>query len=430
MPNGQMTVGDSRTVAGYLNNPAFTKQIYAQARVTSGVFGALSKKIGESYGRNTGTETDMKIAKTAAFLRIEKKEGDTHNWTMEKTLTGPPTFGDRVPETAGTLSFLHAEVKLNKTRSPAFQIPAEMEQIKAAAALGAGYNWKSAIRSQEAKWHGEAIGHEAIIASLKGASDNLLSSKQDGGLGVDLGRGAGVQVSPLNAIVVGQGKVSGATLADREADLKTKLGNITNATASHLISLKAVHIISEELSCGLTGMVGLDMGGKEKFVLVLPSVCRRTLQGPDSTMVDYAKFTKMWGKDSPLLQYSPVEIGNIVVLYDDYLSKYSPDVTGTEIVWGKPTTEFQSWGYTDLATPQLTRGVGLLYGARAILEATNGDMKFTNETGKHETSEEVSSMIKRSMIRASWKDVQDSNVLPKDYGTMLVAFAHHGITHT
>ena len=425
--NGNLTIGPARTTAGFMNNPAFARKREIQARQKSGFFGNMSKKVGDTFG-SSRTDRDMKLANSAAMVRIEKTQGDTHNFTMEKVLTGPPTFGDQRPETAGTLGFLHAEVKLAKTRSPAFQLPADMDQIKAAASVD--INWDSAIRDQCAKWNGEALAHETIIAALKGASDNVLRPTTQGGLGMDLGRGAGVQVSPMNFIVKGLGKVSGATLAAREADAISKIGSLSTATAAHLISLKGIIDLSEEISTGETEMVGMEIGGEERFFLVLPSIARQAIQGVNSTMVDYAKWTAAWGKDSPLLQMAKFEAGKFIVFYDDFLNRYSPDVTGSNIVWGKDTVAFQSWKRADLTTAQKGRGVGLIFGAKAMLQAYKAGIEYTTDEGPHMTSSEIATMVRRATVRAMWNDKQDPAALPKEYGTMAWVFADKGIDFT
>ena len=425
--NGNLNIGASRTVAGFMNNPAFARSREVQARKKSGFFGNMATKIVENVV-SSRTYRDFQLSKTSAMLLVENTKGDTHNWTMEKVLTGAPSFGDQRPETGGTLGFLHAEVQLNKTRSPAFQLPAEMDQIRAAGSID--INWDSAIRDQVAKWHGEAMAHEHIITALKGASDNLLRTTAEGARALDLGRGAGVQVSPLNFIVRGLGKVTGATLAAREADAISKIGSLSNATASHLLSPNALMELSEEISCAQTEMVGMEIGGEERFFLALPSMARNTLQGAASAIVDYAKYQAAWGKDSPLLQMAKFEIGKFIVIYDDFLNKYSPDVTGANIIWGKDTTEFQSWGFGDLTPAQQGRGIGLVFGQKAMLQAYNAGIGYTTDEGPHETSKEISSYVKRSTVRAMWNDKQDASALPKEYGTMAYCFAMKAITHT
>ena len=219
--NGVMSVGQARTTAGFMNNPAFNRDCLLQARLRSGVFGNLSGKM--IRGENSGTERGVDIAKSPAILRIEKREGDTHTWTMQKPLYGGPTFGDQRPEKGGTLDFLHAEVVLHKTRSPAFQVPPDMDRQRMASTVDV--NHETALREETTRWHGDAIPHEVITTFLMGGTDNVRTlPAAGGGRGIDFGRGAGVQVSPRNAIVRGLGKVSGATLAAREADLKSKIG--------------------------------------------------------------------------------------------------------------------------------------------------------------------------------------------------------------
>ena len=247
---------------------------------------------------------------------------------------------------------------------------------------------------------------------------------------MDLGRGAGVQVSPLNAIVLGTGLIGGATLAARETNLKAAIGALSTANAKHLISTRALQLVSEQLSTGNTLIEALDIGGEARYICVLPSICRLQIMGADSAMVDYAKYTAAWGKDSPLLKMRPLEVGCLTILFDDILSKYAPDVTGGEIVWGKSTTKFQSWGYGDLTGNQLTRGVGVILGRKAILEATNKGIEYTTATEDHDTAKEISSFVKRSMQRAMWFDKQDASVMPFDQSSLLLSFAHTGIQFT
>ena len=428
--NGVMSIG---AAPNFLNNPAFERNRLRQARLRSGVFGLLSTNFKEGeYSENSGTERGTDLSKSAAILRVEKTQGDTHNWTMEKVLRGAPTFGDSAPEKGGSLDFMNAKLVLHKTRAPAWQLPADMDLQRLSSVLD--INHEQALREWHVKWHADAIAHETICAFLKGASDNVLSLPSVGGRGIDMGLGAGVQVSPMNIIVRGVGKVSGATLALREADLKTKIGMISNGNAQHLLTIQALQEISEELSTGSTLLDPVEIGGEGKFYCILPGVCRQMLIGAGVTglgggMIDYAKYTAAWGKDSPLLQMRPLEVGNLVIFFDNILSKYAPDVSGSSTVWGKATTNFQSWGYADLTAAQMVRGVGVIMGKRALLEATNKGIKYTTNEGPHETAREISSYVKRSMMRAQWTDPNDSGSLPVDQANLLFMFAYKGITH-
>lgn len=424
--NGNLTTGAARTAAGFMNNPEFTRAREKQARQRSGFFGNMGKRIKETFG-SSSTDRELKLATSAAMVRIEKTQGDTHNWTMQKALKGRPTFGDQRPETGPTLGFLHAETVLHKTRSMAVPLPADMDQIRAASTID--INWDGSIRDELMQWNGDFMAHETIMTTLTGASPNLLRPTTEGARAIDLGRGAGVQVSPKHIIVRGIGKVSGATLDAREADAISKIGSLSTATASHLLTANALMELSEELSSAQTEMVGLDIGGEERFLLVLPSISRNALQGNNSGVVDYAKYTAAWGPNSPLLRMAKFEIGKFIVFYDDILNKYSPDVTGSNIVWGKNTTEFQSWKRGDLTTAQKGRGVGIIYGQKAILQAYKAGIEYTTDEGPHGTSKEIATQVRRSSVRAMWKDKQDASALPEEYGTMLFAYAEKGITH-
>ena len=431
--NGVTNIGPAGSATGYLNNPAYERQRLREARLRSGVFGNLSFAMQEGdMGENSGTErkgTD--VLKSAAIVRVEKTKGDNHRWTMTKQLKGKPAFGDQLPEKGPMLDFLNAEVTLNKTKAPAWQVPADMDLQRLNSVTDMSVEqYRQELKEHHIRWHADAIVHQAISTFAYGACDNLRQPISNGGRGIDLGRGAGVQVSPLNAIVLGSGKIGGATLAARETNLKTAIGNLSTANSKHLISIRALQLISEELSTGSTLIEPLDIGGEARYICVLPSVCRLQVQGVDSAMVDYAKYTAAWGKNSPLLKMAALEVGCLTVFYDNILSKYAPDVTGSEIVWGKATTDFQSWGYKDLTGASLNRGMGIILGRRALLEATNKGIQYTSEAGPHETSYEISSYVKNSMQRAMWFDKQDPSVLPYDQSSLLMVFAHNGIQYT
>lgn len=431
--NGVTNIGPARSSTGYLNNPAFERKRLRQARIRSGVFGNLSFALQEGdRTSNSGTEKPgFDVLKSAAIVRVEKTKGDTHDWTMTKQLKGGPSWGDSAPEKGGMLDFLNAEVVLNKTRAPAWQMPADMDlqRLNSVTDMSAA-QYEAELREHHVRWHADLLAHDTITAFLKGASDNLLQGIPVGGRALDLGRGAGVQVSPLNAIVLGTGLIGGATLNARETNLISAIGSLSTANAKHLISVRALQLVSEQLSTGNTLIEAVDIGGEARYIVVLPSICRLQLMGVDSSMVDYAKYTAVWGKDSPLLKMKPLEVGCLTIFFDDILSKYAPDVTGAEVVWGKNTTKFQSWGYGDLTGNQLTRGVGVILGRKAILEATNKGIEYTTAVGDHDTSKEISSFVKRSMQRAMWFDKQDSSVLPFDQSSLLLSFAHTGIQFT
>lgn len=427
--NGLTAVGAPGTGAGFLNNPAYDRQAVYEMRKRS-AFGMLSKPMsGKTRGRDS-SEVDIDPSKTSAVLYKTITQGDTVNWTMEKVLKGAPIFGDRVPEKGPYLDFWHTEVKLNLIKSPAFQIKGEFEEMKAASTLDG--NDEQRIRAQAILWNAALYSHDHIKASLCGASDNLLASQADGGLALDLGRGAGKQVSPINAIVRGStGVIGGATLAAREANLISGIGTLTNTNAKHLISVAALHDLDDELATGSGNFEGIDMNGEEVFLLVLPSQARGTLLGVNSTQVDFSKYSMPLTDGHPLFQYKPYKVGKIVTIFDDTLGKYAPDITGPEIVWGKNSTDPQSWDYKDLTAAQKARGVGLCFGKHALRTAQAKSLRFTTEKGPHEVGAEIATKTYRSIVRSAWKDKQVSGVLPLDQSFMAIFFAmipnNHGV---
>ena len=422
--------GEARSAAGWLNTPSIQMEENYEMRRKS-VFGALSTPIkGKTSGRNP-TDSQQDISKTEAVQSISlgPNEGDEIDWTIVKKLSGPVTMGDRVPAKGGYMDFWHNKMRLNMSKCPAFQIPGELDLARLEPNLFQKY--RPLLTAQINLWWAEWYAHQMYMAILRGADDTLLGPVSNGGLNVDLGAGAGKQVSPLNVLIRGQGMIGGATLAARETNIKNGFGALSTANASHKISLNALSEVSEELSGG--PYMGVDVGGEEKFFCILPSVVRNTLQGPNSTLVDFAKYQAAWGATHPLLKMTSLSIGKLLVIYDDSLSRLNPDVSGSDIVWGKAQTgvdnEFSNWSYANLTTAQKKNGIGLILGASAIREATRDRLEFTEEKGPHGVGHEISAKKKGSAIRSQWRDMQDSSKLPFDQSSMLFGFALEGLTH-
>lgn len=425
------TYGEARTPAGFLNIPSIAMEKNMEMR-RKNVFGSLATPIkGVTSGRNS-TDSTQDLTKTSAVMTkvLGPNDGDEVDWTIIKNLTGPVTMGDRVPVKGGYLDFWHNRIRVNMAKSPAFQIPGELDLNRLEPKLVEKY--ANLVNEQIMRWHSDWMAHQFYMAALRGADDTLLGSVQNGGLNMDIGAGAGNQISPLNCLVRGTGMVGGATLAARETAIMSAIGSLSTSNANHKLTLKSLNEVSEEISTK-GKYLGVDVGGEEKFFLVLPSICRFVLQGTDSTLVDFAKYQAAWGADHPLLKATALSIGKLMVIYDDSLSRYLPDVSGSKIVWGKAQTgvdsQFQNWGYEDLTAAQKTHGIGLVLGEAALREATRDRMKYTQEVGPHEVGKEVSSKIQRSVIRSQWRDMQDSSKLPFDQSSMLFCFALEGLTH-
>lgn len=425
--NGTATVGAPGTAAGWLNTPTYERTMVHEMRARS-TFGALARPMKGVTRAGDRGGNDIDVSTTSAVMMKEVNAGDTVRWNLTKRLKGAPTFGDTVPNKGPYLDFWGMELKVNLIKSPAFQYHGEFEKLKMAS-TGVG-DTDSEVRDQLGKWNAEIYSHDHIAASLRGASDNLLASAADGGANMNIGRGAGKQVSPRNIIVLGTGEIGGATLDARESNLKTALNSLSLSNANHLISLSAIGQWNEALSgSGSNLFQGIDRGGQEEFVLVLPTLARWTLQGQSSTLVDFSKYANPLSPEHPLFQYHPIKVGNIVVVFDDTLAKYSPDVTGSEIVWGKDSVDPGSWSYDDLTAAQKTRGIGLIFGGGALRTAQAKTMKLTEEKGRHEVGGEVASKTYRSIVRSQFYDPTDSTKLPIDQSFMLVAFAMPPLKH-
>lgn len=423
--------GEARTAAGFLNLASIAMEQNFEMRRKS-VFGPLSQPIKGKTAASNSTDRGIDISKTEAVQTkmLGPNDGDEINWTLVRKLTGPVTMGDRVPSKGGYMDFWHNKMRINMSKCPAFQIPGKLDLNRLEPHLFEQY--KPLLTSQINLWWAQWFAHQMYMAFFRGADDTLLAPVNNGGLNVDLGAGAGKQVSPLNVLVRGQGMIGGATLAARETNIKSAIGSLSTSTAGHKLTLAALSELSEELSTSGRYM-GVDVGGEEKFYLVLPSIARNALQGVSSTLVDFAKYQAAWGNDHPLLKMVSLSVGKLLVIYDDSLARYCPDVTSSDIVWGKAQTgldnEFQNWEYADLTAAQKKNGIGMVLGASSLREASRDRMEYTEETGPHGVGHEISARKQGSVIRSQWRDMQDSTKLPFDQSSLLFCFAMEGLTH-
>lgn len=417
-------IGAPGTSAGFANQRQFQKDVNVYEMRKRSIFGALGKPMsGKTRGADPGDKS-MDPSGSAAVLYKSITEGDTVNWSLEKVLKGAPVFGEQTPPKGGSLEFLHSEVKLNLVKSPAFQLPTEMNELRLKSTINGPIEPK--VRAQIILWNASVFSHDHYKAALCGASDNLLASVADGGSNVDLGRGAGKIVSPINMIVRGTGVVGGSTLNARETAIKSAIGSLSTSTASHLISIKALHEVNEEMASGTGNFKGIDIGGQEKFVMVLPTLARPVL---GSELADYVKGGQTLTPDHWLFQYRPIEIGKLMIVFDDMLAKYSPDVSGSEIIWGSTSVDPTSWEYANLTAAQKTRGVGLVMGQNALCTAQYKSMSFTMEQAPHDGPKEIASKTYRSIVRPMWKDIQDSSKLPLDQSFLAFVFAMSPLKH-
>lgn len=423
MPTTTSHVGAPGTTAGFANERQWERIPVFEMREKS-VFGAMAISTkGKTRGDDPG---DKKIdpSKTSAVMYREFTKGSVANWSMQKRLTGGPVFGEQVPPKGPSLEFWHSELPLNLIKTPAYPIPTEFTEMKLQSTIDGPMEPR--VRAAMADVTAMYFSNDHYKAALYGASDNVRASAADGGLFYDLGRGNGKQMSPLNCIARGTGVIGGATLDAREASLRSAIANLSTSDADHLITIKAIHEFNEEIASGSNKLEGIDMNGQEGFIFLLPTRVRAAL---GDELAQYAREATPLTERHWLLNYRPVTVGKLHIVFDDMIAKYAPDVTGSEVVWGKASTDPFSWDFKDLTAAQKTRGIGMIFGASSLRTAQAKAMRFTVENERHETGSEVSAKTYRSIVRSQWYDKQDSSVMPIDQSFMLVLFAMNGLTH-
>lgn len=404
----------------YMTNPLQERNMAYEVRPKS-VLGALSRPMKGRTVKSGDGDRSEDVAMTAAVMRKTITTGDECRFHMLRRLEGPMTAGDKAPAKGGYLSFRHQRVMLNTVRSPAFQVMGEMSRQRIAEILS---DPASATRQELVMWHHEQYWHDAYRAFFKGMSDNLRLPESEGGIALDLGRGAGKQVSPLNAIVFGTGIIGGATLDARETALNTAIDNLSASNAKHRISIAALHALKEALpDLGLTPL-RYEGADEERYALILPRLLHGRLTQPGGDLYSLWQAAEVRGPQNPAFGHKAISWGPFIIYEDGVLDKFCPDSSGDEIVWGSDDLDLRKFKVTDAT--QKTHQPAILLGGGALLEASNDKLRVTEEEGDHETGLEVSGRIKRAIMRSMW-DVKDgSNELPIDQSSALVMFAEPG----
>lgn len=129
----------------------------------------------------------------AVVQTVPLGEGENEaRFTLERRLTGKPTYGDEPVRPGDYQAYQHQSVFANEIDSLAYPIPGRMSQLKAKKVIT---DPKSAVRREIANWHGEQDEYDHVDALLFGASGNLIENTA-GSERLNLGAGAGVPVLP------------------------------------------------------------------------------------------------------------------------------------------------------------------------------------------------------------------------------------------
>ena len=189
----------------YINNPIVEANLHREYREAS-AFGMMSKTVKERVIKNAQGDTTLDVATSAAVWHKSIDSGDEARFTLTRNIDGTPTYGDSPTKTGERLSIMHGKVLLNRIDTPAIPIMQDMATHRIKNVLSEQVQ-KGEVREQVKLFFAEEDTLEGYRGFLRGASQNLLASYEEGGIALNLGRGAGLQASPEHVVMAQVGSL-------------------------------------------------------------------------------------------------------------------------------------------------------------------------------------------------------------------------------
>lgn len=419
MPTGQVTWES----AGYGTNdyivlPETEKNIFSEYR-KRGIIGKISRTMKQQTIGSGPNAREMDVAGTACVMTKTIKSGDEVRFTMQRNITGSPTYGDAAVLPGDFLAYMHATVFLNSTDSPEIPLIGEMAELRVADVLS---SQDSAVRHQINMWLAEEQAYKFYDAVFTGMSRDLSTPRAQGGRALDLGLGAGVQVSPENYIVAGSGPVSGNPgSSGYETNLNTALDGLTN-TAGDMISVNFLHNLPRYLAQTNIGAAqGMDGTPESKYICLCDPDLLVTLTAPGGTLSNAWLGARERTAKNPFFVNDEIEYKNLILVPDEYLKKYRADSSGATL-WGSNLTDRREF------VPSSTIAHMVILGASSVLNANNGSVKFTENPGRHGKGRGLAAHIKDSYMRMRWVPKDGSSATIKNQSMAVASFYQGALT--
>lgn len=418
MPQGQATWESQGTGSkDFIVSFETEKNLSYEYRHQS-ILGKLSKPVMKKTVGQGQQAREIDVGQSAAVWSKEVTTGDSVRFTLEQQLRGAPTYGDSAVQVGDYLAYLHAEVFVNMVKTPAFPLQEEMSAQRVADVIT---SQESQLRNSMTMYLAEEYVLEAYAGILRGASPNLLAAKVDGGRAIDLGRGAGVQVSPQHALVAGNGFTSGvAGSAGFETNLVTDLGTLTD-TASDYISREFIHNLRAALTTKKIGPISNEVsGGRAMWYAACDPDLMTRLTDPNSSLYKAWLTAKERGKDNPVFGTGAIELDDIMFFPDPWLKKFRPDISSGSLVWGTSAEDKRDFTPTSNIAPMI------IFGNGALLEAHTGTVKMTTDTGFHGDNRTIGARVKQAFMRSRYIPKDGRTGINLEQGCMVAYFYEPG----
>lgn len=393
-----------------------SKNIAKQFRFRS-AFGKLSRPMKQVTVGQGQEERLMDVGASACIWSKEITTGDEVRFTLEQNIGGAPTYGDSEVQIGDYLAYLHQNIILNKLDTPAIPVQGEMSRQRVRAVIG---DPNARIRSEITLYLAEQYIYDVLDGHFRGASINLMAARTKGGRALDLGLGAGVQVSPENFLVKGDGFVSGVTgTAGYETALEAALGTLAGGDE---INRNYVHQLRAALTDRKIAPTNLEGSQDEKWYAAVDPDLMTRLTNPGGDLATLWEQSRERASGNPVFGHGAVELDDIIFFPEQRLKQYRPKLLAPGVVWG--TTSEDKREYAPASDDNISLMV--IMGNGAMLEGHNGSVDITFEGGFHGKGQSIAGHIKQSFMRARWlpQDGRSGEVL--NQSSLTVAFYETG----
>jgi len=417
MPSGQTTWETQGTgTKDYIIEFETAKNLNHEYRHMS-AFGALSKPMKMETGPGY-PEQGKDVAQSSCIWTKEISAGDEVRFTLEQNMRGAPTYGDAPVKMGDYLAYLHANIILNKQTTPATPVQEEMSQHRVRRVLS---NPQSNIRHQLVMYLNEQYVYDILDAFWKGASPNLLEATAQGGRALNLGLGAGVQVSPQHFLVAGSGFVSGVSGTSAfETNINTALGGLTD-TSGDKFTRSFIHNLRYAITEKKIAPTVMGENGQGKWYCACDPHLLARVTDPDNSLHQDWQQSMERGKMNPVFGHTAIEVNDLVFFPEERLKQYRwVDNSGAN-VWGSNIPDKRDLVVSSNVALMMVMGNG------ALLEGHSGEVRVTYDEGFHGQGKSIAANVKQSFMRTRWvpKDGRSGVVL--EQGQMACAFYENGL---
>lgn len=433
MPVGQQEwLSQDSATKSYIIQSGLSTSVEMEAREGT-AWGEFSREKAISPHGNGMMDANVDATGNGVLWTMTKESGDEHRWTLQRRIKGSATFGDSAVKQGDYIAYLHQNCKMNEVDSEALPIQGRLSQQRVKAILS---DPKGDVRQNLTLWHKEQFAYDCIEGLINGGSEALLATR-DGGLGLDLGRGAGARVSPEIFYTAQGGLVTGAAPRTNAYEtavataLKAMSGTtkyLTRASIKVIRNLADKHKIKKAKGMGYDYVFVCDPEMLQTLTdLTLPSL------GTSTNLTDIYKSADMGkGSGSKLLDLrGAIVIDGVLLVPDRFLSQYRPDFDATSgLGVASPTFANLSFGQIGLLDKRgsviegsrYPVGLGFLLGDGALLELRNGGVNIEEKNGDYGKGWSAHAWTMRGIQRSYWTNKDGETATGLQQSSIAFAF--------